>query len=251
MRMDYRDFTEEEYRKIVKKAKNKAEIITYRDFYNGISSPHQKRIIWRHDIDFSVHRSLRLAEIEAEEGIKSIYFVLFSSTLYNVFEKDIMDKLKKIISLGHEIGVHIDMDMYTEMPSLDVIEKDLHFFANSLTHLFDVTPTSFSFHNPTNEILSTYTDDYISGYINAYSKRIKEQAAYCSDSNGYWRYQRLSDFLDRDDFEVACVLTHPIWWTPEPLSPRERIQRAIDGRGINTGVNYDNMLNRFNRKNIK
>ncbi len=251
MRIDNNDFTEDEYRKLVKKAKNKADIITYRDYLNSYQSAKPQSIIWRHDIDFSVHRSVRLAQIEAEEGVRSVYFVLFSSTFYNVFEKDIIDRLKAIISYGHDIGVHFDMDLYSETRSIEKMEEDLHFFADNLEFLFGITPSSFSFHNPTKEVLCTYTEDYIGGYINAYSKKIMENVAYCSDSNGYWRFQSINEFLDRDDFKVACVLTHPAWWTPSVMSPRERIQRTIDGRRDYVGNNYDSLLERYNRKNIK
>ena len=32
--------------------------------------------------------------------------------------------------------------------------------------------------------------------INTYAKYFKENVEYCSDSNGYWRYKRLEDFLN-------------------------------------------------------
>lgn len=251
MKYSFSDFTEDEYRRLIKKAKNKASFISYRDFLDNKFSNIGNSIIWRHDIDISVNRALRMAEIEAEEGVKSVFFVLFSSTFYNVFENDIMGKLKQIISLGHEIGIHLDMDMYPNIPDKGKIEKDLDFLSDNIQYLFGVKVSSFSFHNPTPSIMNAFTGDYIGQYINAYSKRIIDNVAYCSDSNGYWRHQSIDEFLDKTDYNVACVLTHPVWWTPESLSPRERVQRAIDGRRRYVGENYDNLLDQFNRKNIK
>lgn len=251
MECSYNDFTEDEYRKLLKKAKKKASFISYNDYFENKTSEVGNSIIWRHDIDISVNRALRLAEIEAEEGVKSIFFVLFSSTFYNVFEKDIVGKLKQILSLGHEIGIHLDMDMYSSVPDGNKLEMDLNFLSSNIKYLLDVSPSCFSFHNPTPEIISTFTENYIGKYMNAYSKRIIDNVAYCSDSNGYWRYQSIDEFLDRTDYKVACVLTHPVWWTYYAMSPRERVQRAIDGRGKYVGDNYDNLLEQFNRMNLK
>lgn len=40
-------------------------------------------MILRHDIDNSLSQALRLAEIEAEEGVKSTWFVLLRTDFYN------------------------------------------------------------------------------------------------------------------------------------------------------------------------
>lgn len=245
----YKDFTEDEYRKLVRKAKNAYRFISYTEYLNN-KNDNRKRVIWRHDIDFSVHRAVRLAEIENEEGVTSVFFVLFSSTFYNVFEKGIKDRLKKIVSLGHKLGIHLDMDQYEELPDKERLIKDLNLFANLLKIQTDTMPTSFSFHNPTQEILNKFEDEYIGGYINAYSKTIMKGGAYCSDSNGYWRFQSINEVLNRKDITMACVLTHPIWWTPEELSPRSRIQRAIDGRSYYMGESYDGLLRDNHRENI-
>jgi len=87
--------------------------------------------------------------------------------------------------------------------------------------------------------------------INAYSKYLKSNFGYCSDSNGYWRFERLEDVLKEAKHEKLQVLTHPGWWVETPMSPRQRIQRCIDGRAINVGKNYDDLLNRMCRENVK
>ncbi|MCD7909896.1 MAG: hypothetical protein LUH04_19885 [Clostridium sp.] len=38
------------------------------------------------------------------------------------------------------------------------------------------------------------------------------------------------------------VLTHPENWTPEPLTPRQRIQRCFDGRAARAAEGYDHFL---------
>jgi hypothetical protein len=54
--------------------------------------------------------------------------------------------------------------------------------------------------------------------------------AYVSDSNGIWRYRKLEEVLSAPPVPKLQVLTHPEWWTPEPLAPFARLRRSINGR---------------------
>ena len=75
---------------------------------------HPRCVILRHDIDNSLPQAVRLAEIEAELGVKSTYFVLLRTDFYNVASKTGQDALRRILSLGHEIGLHYDEIAYVE-----------------------------------------------------------------------------------------------------------------------------------------
>jgi hypothetical protein len=46
------------------------------------------------------------------------------------------------------------------------------------------------------------------------------------------------------------LLTHPAWWTPDEMSPSERIDRAILGRARATRGDYDALLKAAGRKNV-
>ena len=97
------DFTIEEYGKLLRLAKHSYTYSCYR------AIPWGKRfILWRHDCDLSLVRALALAHIEAEESITATYFLNPHSEFYNVFELSQWKNVKKIISLGHEIGLHFD-----------------------------------------------------------------------------------------------------------------------------------------------
>ena len=45
----------------------------------------ERQIIWRHDIDMSVHRAYSLAKLERGLGVKSTFFILPHSEFYNFF----------------------------------------------------------------------------------------------------------------------------------------------------------------------
>jgi len=234
------DFTEVNYRMLLKKIKN--QTIFYKDIKQNNSFS-----LWRHDVDFSVYRAYALAKIENEENIKGTYFFMLGSMFYNIFEEEIKNKLSKIKSLGHEIALHFDPTQY-DIKNKSNLEKYLLFEKEILENLFNVEIKVFSFHNPTEEILK-YDDFTYANMINTYAKYFKRNVAYCSDSNGYWRHKRLEEFL-KEKHDKIQVLTHPAWWQKDVVYPRQRIQRCIDGRARFVSNNYDSLLNEHKRENI-
>lgn len=247
------DFTENNYRQILKLAKKKYAFVSYEKFIEEQDDQRNqcRKILWRHDIDYSVHRGDAISKIEKEEGVQSIYFIHFNSKFYNVFEKEIGKKLIEIHENGQSIGIHLDWEYYDDILTNQQLEEDLHFYANTLKRLTGIGACAFSFHNPTELTFEKFSDLKYGGLINVYSKEIMQRVEYCSDSNGYWRFQRLQNFLERDDILNACVLTHPGWWTPTAMSPRERIERAIAGRSAYVAADYEAALRNSGRVNVK
>ena len=239
----YADFTRENYRRLLKLAKERFTISNFENY-----SKHDNFIIWRHDIDFSVHSSYALAKIEAEEGVSSTFFIHLHNEFYNVFEKEITELLGMILKLGHKAGLHFDCHYYGIKNETELEEK-LSFEKELLEKLLNTKINVFSFHNTTEEILS-YNKDSYSGMINTYNRFFRESVGYCSDSNGYWRFKRLEDELTSGENKTLQVLTHPAWWQEEVLSPKQRIWRSIDGRAEKTKKNYNDTLKSMGRENI-
>lgn len=50
---------------------------------------------------------------------------------------------------------------------------------------------------------------------------------YCSDSNGYWRYERMMNVIKESQSEHLHLLTHPEWWTEDVMSPWEKYKDAV------------------------
>lgn len=245
---NFSDFTEENYRKIIRLAKGKYSFRTYGDvdsMKNGV--------IWRHDIDMSVHRALALSRIEKEEGVFATWFVLLHSSFYNVFEKNIYRKLKMIKENGGIIGLHFDPDFY-ESGNSDItgLEEKLILEKELLERVLETEIDVFSFHNPdTGGGFLDLEQTHIAGMRNVYHSSIRNQFSYCSDSNGYWRYRRLEDMIrDGRPDEKIQILTHPVFWQKEGMSPRERVMRCVDGRAANTMKEYDELLRKNHRENV-
>lgn len=241
---DYGDFTEEKYKSLLRLAKEKYKFLTYKEVHEE-----DNIILWRHDIEFSVHRSLALARIEKKEGVSSTYFVQLGSVFYNVFEVEITSILEEIKSLGHNLGLHFDPKTSYIKNDID-LEKKLKNEKCILGNLLDIEIDVFSYHNPTTSNVLEYDDLVYADMINTYSKYFKENVRYCSDSNGYWRHKRLEDVLQKTEHRKLQVLTHPGWWQNTTMPPRERIRRCIEGRAKRQNNTYDKLLKDCGRENI-
>jgi hypothetical protein len=115
--------------------------------------------------------------------------------------------------------------------------------------MFGVPVGCYSIHNPTAVTDWNSDETVICDMVNVYCREIRTQSTYVSDSNGIWSRGRLADILEQRPHKIH-VLTHPEWWTPETLSPRERISRCIDGRARFLHRSYDQFLLDFMRPNV-
>ena len=239
----YNDFRLANYREIVSMAVTHLSPASFREIPWS-----QNFCLWRHDIDLSINRSLKIARINSEAGLFSTFFVNIHSDMYNPHEKSQKEKLREIADLGHDIGIHFESSFYEVQNELE-LDKLLIRESEILADLSGVTPGAFSFHNP-RVIDLTFEDEKYGGLVNAYSKRLKTEVAYCSDSNGYWRFRSLFDVVKQRNDPCLQVLTHPGWWQDEALPPRQRVFLSIYGRARAVMSVYDDTLRENGRTNL-
>lgn len=189
----------------------------------------------RHDIDFSINRSLAVAKIEAEKGVKSTFFVNPHSEYYNIYEKGQFDKLIDIIGMGHEVGLHFDPAFYDDTEKQ--FEQNLKNEKEQLENLLGNSVCAFSFHNTTEATLA-FDDDKYAGMVNCYSQKLRT-LPYCSDSTGIWRYDNLIKFIEKNSHQNLHILTHPGWWLESDMLPRAKVHRACIGRAKSQLEIYD------------
>jgi len=109
------DFTVQKYKSLLLSMKDAGyEFQTYNDF---VIQPKKKVIILRHDVDLKPENSLCFAEIQAELGIKGVYYFRAVKESWN----EVI--IKKISALGHEIGYHYE-NITTTKGNLDLAYKD-------------------------------------------------------------------------------------------------------------------------------
>lgn len=241
----FKDFTISNYKNIIQTAKrNDFQFSFYYDSYSSGT----KHLLWRHDVEFSPFIALKMAEIEVEERVKATYFFQLHGEFYNVLEKEISEIVFKIISLGHDIGLHFDLH-YFDVTNEEDLEKYLTLDTQYFNSIFGTDIKVFSFHNTNPFILSCEKEHY-AGLINVYSRRFKDHFIYCADSTGYWRHERLVDVLNNSNIQKLQVLTHDAMWSDEILAPRQRVFKSIDENAFRIKRWYDSTLYNFGAQNV-
>lgn len=98
-----KDFTLKKYRELLVAFKSAGyEFYTFEQYLKNLDSLAEKFIVLRHDVDLKVENSVATAKIENELGINSTYYFRV------IPESNQPDKIKKIASLGHEVGYHYE-----------------------------------------------------------------------------------------------------------------------------------------------
>jgi len=175
----------------------------------------------RHDIDFCIEYALPIATIEKDLNIRSTFFVLMNSKLYNLFDDDNIRTLKKISEMGHMICMHVDERYVT---SKEVFLKQMNAFTSMLPFAYS---RFISRHRPQiNSNTSTWLPvEYIDVYCDSYFKNIE----YASDSRGEWKYgypTQREAFVNKKSFQL---LTHPLWWVyDDEIENKKKIKLMLD-----------------------
>ena len=239
----FADFTRDNYARLLDLAAAGYQFRTYRDY-----SATSNFVVWRHDLDFSLHAAAKLADIEAQKGVIATYFFLLHSQFYNLLERECVDLCRKIVSRDHRVGIHFDHQFW-EVRDEDALVDALTFERRVLERVLDRPIDAFSFHIP-DAISERFQKPVYAGLANTYSEFFRTQVGYCSDSNGYWRHRRLEDVLRSKADGCLQVLTHPEYWQDRVMSPRERVDRCIQGRAENVRRWYADILATSGREDV-
>lgn len=230
-------FTLNEYRSLLQLALKRYTFAGFDECDLPAPEMPDRIVFWRHDIDLSLENAVQLAQIEAEEGATSTYFVHLHSAFYHPWERRSFDRLQRIVSLGHSIGLHFDTAFYGS-DDLRAILPWIKREADFLGELVGRPIRVFSAHNPTEHVLATWTEDSLLGMVNTYARFFRDHVDYVSDSNGIWRHRSLKDALLHAEKSLLQVLTHPVWWSEKAASPEQKMREAIARRSEETESSY-------------
>jgi hypothetical protein len=237
------DFTHASYERLLVLARRQYAFRRFDDFDRG-----EIFVLWRHDLDFAVLDALPLARMEADAGVAATYFVHLHSSFYSPFDEKNLRAVREIAALGHAIGLHFDFEAAAVRDEADLQAKVAQ-EAAMMEAQYGVPARALSFHNPTPASLA-YDGERYAGLVNTYAAYFRQQVAYCSDSNGHWRFDRLEDVLLRPATRPLQVLTHPTWWTKEVMSPSEKVRQAIASNAAALVQEYSAILAHHGRKDI-
>ncbi len=94
-----RDFTVKAYCELLRNLKNSG--VSVYTIEAWVNEEPVKGVLIRHDVDRKHKNALKIAQIEADFGIKTTYYFRFTSS----FDEE---TIKKISDLGHETGYHYE-----------------------------------------------------------------------------------------------------------------------------------------------
>lgn len=194
-----------------------------RSFHDADAS--RKDLIIRHDVDMSIDAAVRMARIEGDMGVSSIYFLLTRSLFYNLHHPAIRNSVLEIIEHGHQIGLHFDAALYES----DICELD-DAAARECAMLEQLTSRKIdmiSFHRPAQKLLGLAQD--LGGRAHTYNPTFFNTFGYVSDSRGAWLHGRPEEtpaFLERRGLQL---LTHPIWWMVPGDTPQDKLNHFLAG----------------------
>ena len=192
------DFSLGHYRELLEAAKAGG----YR-FAGFDRAPQTGDLVLRHDVDLSLDAALRMAELEADAGAWSTWFLMTRSAFYNLASSEGHHAIVRLRELGHRVAHH------AVWPHVDLDER------------FD---PAVAWHNPDPEYMSAPID----GADNAMAPPWFEPDHYRSDSNQRWRHGCPHEELATRRFGWLQLLVHPEIWVYDGSTMGETMQSFLD-----------------------
>lgn len=176
--------------------------------------------ILRHDVDGCPKAALKLAKFEAKSGIRATYFLLLSSIYYNLLSAEYYCLPRQLITLGHEIGLHYDMQAYSMIKNKNPREI-FRLHIELLSKLAGIKIRSIAAHNPSAHLNDPFRR--AKGFLNAYDEQFTKKMAYFSDSCGEWRNETIEIFRSKMIPPRFQLLIHPIFWDEKSANRYNRL----------------------------
>jgi hypothetical protein len=187
-------------------------VISLDEYKRGHINPDTVNVFFRHDVDISLSRAVKMAKIEKEVGIQSTYFFRLHAEKYT-FEQA-KPIIKKLVDDGFRIGLHYE----TLSVAKGNVEKAIDFLEFDLRQLREITPVhAVAAHGQklyknrniwekvdkmALEITSAYDMKYDMYLSDAGGKRLR-------DKHGKYLFDRI---YEAKPGQIVQVLIHPDWW---------------------------------------
>ena len=181
-----------------------------------------KVILLRHDVDYSLDYAHKLATYENRFGFSSSYYIHLHSETYNALEPRSLEIIRKIHTLGHEIGFHYDAKYHIPMESL---------FASKIVNGGLTAMETYTLHNASSE----------KGIMKFQHLRNPNEwdIKYISESGRNWREGCMCNHIGKID--KLHILTHPLWWISDGVRNKVMYE-VVDLAKKNLEKGRDNYL---------
>jgi hypothetical protein len=165
--------------------------------------PEPGTILLRHDVDLSLDAALRMAEVEADAGAWSTWFLMTRSVFYNLDSSEGERALARLRERGGRIAHH------AVWPNVDLDDR------------FEPV---IAWHNPNPEFMTAAVE----GATNVMAPPWFDPDHYRSDSNQNWRHGCPHDALERGELDWLQLLIHPEIWVYEGATMGETMRSFLD-----------------------
>lgn len=196
------DFSLEHYRELLEAAQAGG----YR-FAGFDRPPEPGDLLIRHDVDLSLGAAVSMADVEAEAGAWSTWFLMTRSVFYNLASEEGEQAIARLRELGGRVAHH------AVWPNVDLDER------------FDPV---VAWHNPD----LSYVAKPIDGATNAMAPPFYDPDFFRSDSNHRWGHRGQNHDcphaeLARGDLEWLHLVIHPAIWVYDGGTMRETMESFL------------------------
>jgi hypothetical protein len=165
--------------------------------------PEPGQLLLRHDVDLSLDAAVRMAEIEADAGAWSTWFLMTRSAFYNLASAEGERAMGRLRAVGgriahHAVWPHVDLD--------------------------DRFEPVVAWHNPDPE----YMRAPVEGAVNVMEAPWFDPEHYRSDSNQRWRHGCPHEALECGELEWLQLLVHPEIWVYEGETMGQTMESFLD-----------------------
>lgn len=183
-------------------------------FERYLAAPAGKHLIMRHDIDNDLEQAGRIAEVDAQAGCTSSFYLRVHARGYNLLSLPSLRIIQRMEYLGHEVQLHLEGGLcdWVGGDNLDWAHRQRTIFEAAVGRPLG----GFSSHEPArmggvefaNSLLELWSDSVT---YHAYEERfMMPHMKYLSDSSGRWREGHFGMWVGKEP--LMQVLTHPFWW---------------------------------------
>jgi hypothetical protein len=168
--------------------------------------------------------AVRLAGVNAAEGVQGTFFVLLRSPVYNLLSYDSQGALERLLELGQRLGLHVavpDPLPASDTALAELVRSDFDMAQRQVRTLDPV----YAWHNTSPELLDRGLTLEVEGLVSAYSELLFRQMPYRSDTG----MQRTPDewkALMREGHDAMQLLFHPELWVGGGFSPTVALART-------------------------
>jgi UDP-N-acetylglucosamine 2-epimerase len=224
-------FTIAEYRRLVSRLQRRGYEFLPFGQAAAASAAGKPFVLMRHDIDFDLQAALRVAQVEAEQGVASTFFFMVRTEHYSVFSARGSETVRRILDLGHHLGLHFDPAAYGPDATKAELAAAVGREAAMLSAWFGQDVEIVSFHRPAPGVVAG--DREISAPLpNTYLPEFCRDMAYYSDSRGRWGHGEPTGTEAFERGQPLQILTHPLWWNEMATTPFEVLMQFVDDRTV-------------------